>query len=118
MVKLGQINSRIRDFFDIWLLSRQFDFDGQVLSRAIRETFANRGTSIKPDPVALTAEFATDASKSRQWTGFLRKSRIDYAPTTLQEVVDMIADFIGPIARALASGEQFTLKWAAPGPWA
>jgi predicted nucleotidyltransferase component of viral defense system len=118
MVKLGQINSRIRDFFDIWLLSRQFDFDGQVLSRAIRETFANRGTSIKPDPVALTAEFAADASKTHQWTGFLRKSRIDFAPPTLQEVVDTIADFIGPIARALAFGEQFTSKWAAPGPWA
>jgi predicted nucleotidyltransferase component of viral defense system len=118
MVKLGQIDSRIRDFFDIWLLSRQFDFDGQVLRRAIRETFANRGTSIKPDPVALTAEFAADANKAHQWIGFLRKSRIDFAPPTLQEVVDTIADFIGPIAGALASGDQFTSQWAAPGPWA
>lgn len=40
MVRLGQINSRIRDFFDIWLLSRQFDFEGPVLTRAVRETFA------------------------------------------------------------------------------
>ena len=118
MVKLGQINSRIRDFFDIWLLLRQFDFGGPVLARAMQETFANRGTAIKPDPVAFTAEFAADDSKKRQWTGFLRKSRIDFAPATLQEVVEAIADFIEPVARALASGEDFTLQWTAPGPWA
>ena len=118
MVKLGQINSRIRDFFDIWLLLRQFDFEGPVLARAVQETFANRGTAIKPDPVALTAEFAADASKMRQWTGFLRKSRIDFAPDTLQEVVEATADFLRPVARALASSEDFTSQWTAPGPWA
>jgi predicted nucleotidyltransferase component of viral defense system len=118
MVKLGQINSRIRDFFDIWLLSRQFDFEGRVLAQAIRETFANRGTAVNPVPVAFTAEFATDRSRTLQWTGFLRKARIDFAPATLQEVVDVIADFIGPVARALATGEDFTSQWTAPGPWA
>ena len=117
MIKLGQINSRIRDFFDIWLLFRQFDFDGPVLARAMQETFSNRGTAIKPDPVALTATFASDPSKTLQWTGFLRKSRIDFAPATLQEVVDAIADFIGPVAQTLASGEDFTFRWTAPGPW-
>ena len=59
MVKLGQINSRVRDFFDIWLLLRQFDFEGSVLSQAIRETFANR-TSLRPNPIALTDDFATN----------------------------------------------------------
>jgi predicted nucleotidyltransferase component of viral defense system len=117
MVKLGQINSRIRDFFDIWLLLRQFDFEGPLLARAVRETFANRGTAINPDPVALTAEFAADPSKTRQWAGFVDKSRIDFAPAMLQDVVDAIADFIGPVARALASGDEFTFDWTAPGPW-
>ena len=118
MVKLGQINSRIRDFFDIWLLLRQFDFEGPVLARAVQETFTNRGTAIKPDPVSFTAEFATDPSKTLQWTGFLRKSRIDFAPDTLQEVVEATADFLRPVARALASSEDFTSQWTAPGPWA
>ena len=117
MVKLGQINSRIRDFFDIWLLSRQFDFEGTVLARAIRETFDNRGTAINPNPVALTVEFAADPVKMRQWVGFLDKSRIDFAPPTLQDVVEAIAGFIHPVARALVSGDEFSSHWAAPGPW-
>ncbi|MBN1909121.1 MAG: nucleotidyl transferase AbiEii/AbiGii toxin family protein [Pirellulales bacterium] len=117
MVKLGQINSRIRDFFDLWLLLRQFDFEGELLARAIRETFANRGTTINPVPVAWTAEFAGDPSKIRQWTGFLKKSRIDFAPVALQEVVDEIADFIGPVAQAISSNEPFSAHWTAPGPW-
>jgi len=67
-VKLGQFNRRLRDFFDVWLLARQFDFDGPVLARAMRETFANRGTSIRPNPVALTTEFASDEEFTLQWT--------------------------------------------------
>ena len=59
-----------------------------------------------------------DANKIRQWAGFLRKSRIDFACGTLQEVVDEIADFIGPVARAISSGQPFTSRWTAPGPWA
>ena len=117
LVKLGQINSRIRDFFDIWLLLRQFDFDGPLLARAIRETFAHRGTAVNPDPVALTAEFAMDTGKMSQWAGFLRKSRIDFAPATLREVVDEIAAFLDPVGRAIVAGEQFTSRWTAPGPW-
>lgn len=48
MVKLGQLNSRLKDFFDLWLLSRQFQFDGRILAQAVRETFANRHTTIPP----------------------------------------------------------------------
>ena len=66
MVKLGQLNSRIRDFFDIWVLARQFDFDGRNLADAVRRTFENRGTPIHIQPVALTPEFASNAAKQTQ----------------------------------------------------
>jgi len=82
MVRRGLLNSRIRDFFDVWALSRQFDFDGRVLAEAIRETFARRDQSIVPLPVALTGDFAADASKAAQWRGFLRKDRLQEAPTS------------------------------------
>jgi len=55
MIKLGILNSRMRDFLDIWLLSRQFVFDGQVLSTAIRKTFTQRETEIRPNPEAISA---------------------------------------------------------------
>lgn len=117
MVTLGQINSRIRDFFDIWLLSRQFDFEGPVLTRAVRETFANRNTTVRSRPVALTPEYASDTNRMRQWTGFLKKSRVEFASVSLQDVINGISEFIGPIARALESGEDFVLRWNPPGPW-
>ena len=117
MVKLGQINSRILDFFDIWLLLRQFDFEGPLLALAIRETFANRDTAVNHNPVAFSAAFATASDKMAQWAGFLRKSRIDFAPATLLNVTDAIAGFLGPVARAVSSGEDFVSRWTAPGPW-
>lgn len=66
MIKLGLLNSRMKDFFDIWLLSRQFDFDGATLAEAIRKTFSNRGTKITAEPTAFSAEFATDVGKVSQ----------------------------------------------------
>ncbi len=77
LVTLGILNSRMKDYFDIWSLSRQFDFDGQALGNAIAKTFSNRGTTIVPDPVGLTVRFADDPSKKAQWRGFIRKSRLD-----------------------------------------
>jgi hypothetical protein len=63
MVKLGQLNSRLKDFFDLWLLSRQFEFDGRLLSEAITRTFENRKTTMSALPIALTAAFANDPIK-------------------------------------------------------
>jgi Nucleotidyl transferase AbiEii toxin, Type IV TA system len=59
MVYLGEINSRMKDFYDIWLLSRRFDFDGAILQKAIVATFQNRKTPISIEtPIALTDQFA------------------------------------------------------------
>jgi hypothetical protein len=117
MVKLGQLNSRLKDFFDLWLLSRQFEFDGQLLATAIQQTFQNRQTTINRTPVALTATFANDPTKQSQWRGFLRKSRLTDAPQDLNEVVVLIAEFIQPVATALTNGTEFTQVWHPPGPW-
>jgi predicted nucleotidyltransferase component of viral defense system len=117
MVKLGQLNSRIRDFFDIWLLSRQFDFDGKILADAMQQTFANRGTEINTEPVALTPDFASDAEKQTQWSGFCQKSRVEHAPGSLQEVCNAIAQFIKPVATAVQTEQPFDDFWQAPGPW-
>ncbi len=54
MVKFGALNSRMKDFFDIWLLSRQFDFEGSRLAAAIEKTFSTRRTDIQLEPIALT----------------------------------------------------------------
>lgn len=71
MVRLGVLNSRLKDFFDIWLLSRQFDFEGQTLGSAIKETFRNRETEIPAQPVALMTAFAQDTAKQSQGVDFV-----------------------------------------------
>ncbi len=63
MTKLGQLNSRMKDFFDLWVLSRQFDFDGATLASAIQRTFAHRKTVVVSRPTALTDVFTSDTSK-------------------------------------------------------
>ena len=67
MVKLGMANSRMKDFYDVWLLSRLFEFDGIVLCEAVSNTFKRRST-LYPDglPVVFTEEFSNDNQKQIQ----------------------------------------------------
>ena len=116
MVKLGILNSRMKDFFDIWTLARQFDFEGEALSTAIERTFTNRETSIVAEPAALTSQFSGDAAKKAQWRGFIRRNRFEVVER-LPEVVDALSSFLKPIMAALSLGRSFQGKWTFPGPW-
>jgi predicted nucleotidyltransferase component of viral defense system len=117
MVKLGTLNSRMKDFFDIWLLSRQFDFEGQRLAAAIEKTFSTRGTDIQSEPIALTNSFAEDLAKVAQWQGFIRKNRLTNVPQDFVVVIKAIAVFLGPVTKALAARKLYEAIWKAPGPW-
>lgn len=75
MVFLGIANSRMKDFFDVWFLAMNFQFDGSVLSRAIKATFERRKTELpKAPPLALTKGFSEDDAKMKQWKAFVSKS--------------------------------------------
>jgi len=117
MVKLGTLNSRMKDFFDIWLLSRQFEFDGRILSDAVRKTFTHRWTEIPASPVALTEVFSEDPAKLSQWRAFARKSRMPAIPESLRDVVGSLALFLGPVTEALSRQDAFHRNWSPPGPW-
>ncbi len=118
MVKLGPLNSRMKDFFDLWLLSQRFSFDGVTLSTAISGTFANRQTIVPSQPFALTAAFAHDPIKQTQWKGFLRKSRLDLiTPQELPIVIETLGVFLLPLAQALSANQPFSSDWNPSGPW-
>lgn len=117
MVYLRTLNSRMKDFHDVWLLASQFTFDGAVLAKAIAATFANRATAIDAAPIAFTPEFTEQASTLAQWTAFRSKLRNPECPARLSEVVVLLSEFLLPIARACADGEGFTRRWAPGGPW-
>ena len=116
MVKLGLVNSRMKDFYDVLYLSRSSSFDGSVVVRAIRATFERRGTPLpEVTPVALTEEFTTDPAKVRQWTAFVRKSGVSVGD--LQSTAVAIATFaLDPLAAAAADA-AFNAQWSPGGPW-
>ncbi len=117
LTKRGLLNSRMKDFYDLLVLSRQFDFDGATLSNAIVRTFTNRNTNVQAVPIALTVAFASDIVKQTQWEGFLRKTKLDSAPTSLQSVIDELTPFLRPVATAIQDQLPFAERWVAPGPW-
>jgi len=117
MVYLRTLNSRMKDFYDVWLLARQFAFDGALLAKAIAATFANRETAIDVAPIAFTPEFTEQASTLVQWTAFRRKLPDTECPERLSEVVPFLGEFLLPIARACESGETFERRWPPDGPW-
>jgi len=97
MVHLGRANSRMKDFYDVWVLSKAYDFDSDRLAKAIAATFERRRTAIPTEvPDALTSEFARDASKRRQWDAFVRE--LAALPDSLETVVFDLAAFLMPMA--------------------
>jgi len=117
MVKLGVLNSRLKDFYDIWLLSRTFDFRGKILSEAVEKTFDNRNTQITADPTVFDTSFMEDERKKAQWLGFIKKARLTDAPERFEDVAAAVRVFLEPIATSLAERQPFNRTWAAPGPW-
>ena len=115
MIKLRELNSRMKDFFDIWLLSRNFDFDGGQLAEAIRLTFEQRGTKFPTEIVAFSQEFIS--AKQIQWKSFRRKLKQTHLPQTFEQIVITIENFISPIVVSLSHQIPFFRKWTSPGPW-
>ncbi len=115
MVKLDAFNSRMKDFYDIWLLIRQFDFLGELVQEAVTKTLLNRSTVL---PVVITA--FTDSfikAKSIQWEAFRRKLNIDSVPVEFSEVVFQIEKFLGPIIDAIRTDGTVNKTWTASGSW-
>jgi predicted nucleotidyltransferase component of viral defense system len=100
MVVLGDANSRMKDFYDIWILSKSGAFEGDRLARAIAATFARRKTPLPEGlPRALTVEFAGEPAKRDQWTAFA--ADVMGTPPSLEVVCRDLAEFLAPhIARA------------------
>jgi hypothetical protein len=99
MVFFGRANSRMKDLYDIWVLSRTYDFEGDSLSRAVAATFARRKTEIPEEPPdALTEAFAKDPAKVRQWNSFM--DGVVFQPSSLANVITDLAAFLMPHALA------------------
>jgi len=117
MVALGMANSRMKDFYDFLVLSREFPFSAGPLVESVRRTFARRRTPVPAlAPLALTAEFAADGNKGVQWTAFVRKGKLD-ATLELGEVIGALAEFLVPVLAAAGGRDALDATWVPGGPW-
>ncbi|MCJ7548874.1 MAG: nucleotidyl transferase AbiEii/AbiGii toxin family protein [Anaerolineae bacterium] len=117
MVYLGTINSRMKDFYDIWSLAIHSDFDGQTLAQAIRETFRRRQTALHPPIPALTQAFADQSDKQAQWRAFVRRHALSDDAPAFESALERLRAFLVPVVETLAAGNVFDRYWPPGSPW-
>src|SRR5258708_13550153 len=115
MVRLGMVNSRMKDFYDLWAMAGRFKFRGPSLQYAISQTFQHRSTAITIDVPGLTLEFAL--GKQDQWKAFLSRSMLDDAPAELSDAIQLLHGFLIPVLNDSVEGKQFAMNWMPGGPW-
>jgi predicted nucleotidyltransferase component of viral defense system len=114
IIKFDTLNSRLKDFYDIWYLSETRDIDGSTMCKAIEETFARRKTAV-PDGFrgGFFEEFAS--LNASQWPAFQKRHQIG---EKLPVILDRIQAFATPLLKAIASGHPFGNQWMAGKGWA
>jgi hypothetical protein len=118
MVHLDMQNSRMKDFYDIWILSRTLAFSGPALSQAIRSTFDRRQTSVPVNPpAALTAKFHSEPVHVRQWAAFVRRIGEPALANEFSRVLADLAEVLMPAAKAAATLADYPVRWEPRGPW-
>lgn len=118
MVQLGIANSRMKDFFDLFTLCNQFEFDGDLICQAIKATFDRRKTNIPASPpLPLTLEFTQDKLKSTQWNAFLTKSKLASKNLDLHTVTIRLCQFLMPPAEAANQATCFDKAWKPDHGW-
>ncbi len=117
MISLGVTNSRMKDFYDMYVLSASFAFDGPVLADAIRATFERRSNHVPGDqPFVLTDEFLGAPERQMMWKAFLRRGRLT-GPQNAADLSKALREFLVPVIKAVARGEDFEAFWSPGGPW-
>jgi predicted nucleotidyltransferase component of viral defense system len=111
MVKLGQLNSRMKDFYDIWLLSRQFEFELSSLAEAVMLTFKQRGTELNEPIDAFSADFIS--LRQPKWAAFRKRLKQDHVPESFQKIATEVKLFLEPVIKGVSDH----ITWKPAGPW-
>ena len=118
MVMLEMNNSRMKDFYDLWILGRDCSFEGKTLAQALQATFKRRNTLLPTTPpIALKPEFSEDPAKQYEWQNFLNKNKLDENSKSLSEVTKFLQDFLMPPCLAVAQGKLFNKAWSISRGW-
>lgn len=118
MIRFGEANGRIKDFYDIWVTIQTFEMDLPHVVEAVGGTLRRRETAV-PDviPVGLTDAFAVIAEARGLWTGFLRRSPPALEPPAFPEVQAELRRFFDPVLGALAAPAGVRGRWSSAAGW-
>lgn len=117
MVKLGIGNSRMKDFWDVRFLIKNFSFEGELIQKAIRATFANRQTVVPQDlPVALTEVFTRNSEVIADWRAFIKRGKIT-SDTDFESVIESLREFFKPIIEAETQNTALGRNWTPKAGW-
>jgi hypothetical protein len=119
MVKLALLNSRMKDFHDLWALASAFRFEGPLLHAAVAACFQRRGTPwLREFPTPLTPGVYRRLELAARWAGYLaREAVLVPPPNRFEEIGEVILTFLAPVRESLVAGETFDRVWPAGGPW-
>ena len=109
IVSLGYDNSRFKDFYDLYVLATRNDFDGNILSEAIKETFDHRKTGLT-DIVAFEPIFAADPLRQSRWKAFAKKKQTMIS-ASLEETIRIIRSFLTPVIAFITDAEDCPGQW-------
>ena len=116
ILSLMEFSSRMKDYYDIYYLANKFDFDGKVLTEALKKTFENRGHAFTIEQFEQVMSFADDSAMQKKWKAFCRK--IDTKTDDFGTVLRTIKVFLTEPFTAAVKSNEFTEKWsAADGEW-
>ena len=116
ILSLMEFSSRMKDYYDIYYLANKFDFDGKVITEALKKTFENRGHTFTVEQFEQVMCFADDSAMQKKWKAFCRK--IDTKTYDFNTVLKIIEAFLTKPFTVAVEGEEFTGKWsAAVGEW-
>jgi hypothetical protein len=112
MVTLGERNSRMKDFFDIWFLAANFEFGEAGFADSVAHTFRRRGTPLPLErPLPLTAALTKSAVKQQQWRAFLSRANLTKSAPSLDDVSDLIWALGEPAMLAGRTRESLRRVW-------
>lgn len=113
---LMEFSSRMKDYYDIYYIANKFDFDGEVLTEALRKTFSNREHSFSPEQFKQVMSFADDAAMQKKWKAFVRK--INAKTDDYSTILRTMWDFLEQPFTAAVENITFAERWsAADGEW-
>lgn len=99
MIDLAEMNSRMKDFYDLYRLLQPGKYDVATLRQAVTNTFRTRGTMTPKEHILFQRSFSLDERRLSQWNAFLKKSKLENTP--FGEVQQQITEVLKPIYESL-----------------